>query len=104
MSSNLDNNRSYFDLILNSSSKQQGALLSTITDPQVDLISEIFHNLLILPLESGQKQFIKKRIQFVKKISNNSKSYRYRRRLVIKHKKLVTKFLDFFKDELNSLI
>ena len=104
MSSNLENNRSYFDLILNTSSKQQGALLSTITDSQVDLISEVFHNFLVLPLEGAQKQFVKKRIQFARKLSNNSKSHRYRRALILKHKKLVTKFIDYFKDDLRTII
>ena len=104
MSSNIEDNHSYFDLILNTSSKQQGALLSTITDSQVDLISEVFHNFLTLPLESGQKQFVKNRIQFIRKLSNNSKSHRYRRGLITKHRKLVTKFIDFFKDDLRTLL
>ena len=104
MSLNIDNNRSYFDLLLNTSSKQQTALLSTITDPQIDLISEIFHNFQIVPLEGQQKQFVKKRIRFVRKVSNNSKSYRYRRSLITKHQKLVTKFIEFFKEDLKGLI
>jgi hypothetical protein len=104
MSGHIEQEVDYLRLLLHTNPIQQKSLISTITSEQVDLLSEIFHNFLTLPLSSEENAFIQKRKPIIRKLSDISKSQRFRKRLLIKHFRIVMNTLTHFKDQLLSLV
>jgi hypothetical protein len=104
MSSNIDEHANYLRLLLNTEPNQQRSLLSTSTPEQLDVLSEIFHNFLILPLSREEREFIRPRAHVIKKIGDISKSARFRRSAIKKHYRQILNTLIFFKDKLISVI
>ena len=104
MSSNVLQNSSYLKLLLSTDANQQKSLISSITPEQVDVLSEIFHNLFTLPLLRSEQKFIKSRGVVLKKLANISKSQRYRKSQLTKHVRQVLNTLNFFKEKLLHVI
>ena len=104
MSSNVNQHSDYLQLLLSSDYNQQKALLFTASLNQLDVLSEIFHNFLILPLTQEEKSFLKGRKQLVEKLADITKSYRFRKSLINKHYRQVLKSLLFFKERLLSVL
>jgi hypothetical protein len=100
MSSNIQQNLDYLKLLLSTDTIQQRALISTITPEQVDVLSEIFHNLLTLPLTPAENKFVKARGLIIKKLGDTSKTQRYHKSQLNKHSRQVVKTLIYFKDKL----
>ena len=78
MSKNVQNNKSFLDLLLNTSKEQALALLYTLTKPQLALITEIAYNILELPLPTKAQSHINKKKKLFQrlgsaKVSNSSK-------------------------------
>jgi hypothetical protein len=104
MSSNTDQHKDYLHLMLTANPPQQKALLFTSNEDQLDVLSEIFHNFLTLPLAKEERQFVKRREEVIAKLADISKSPRSRRQIINKHSRQIIKILEFFKDNLLSII
>jgi Trp operon repressor len=104
MSSNIYQNSSYLKLLLNTEANQQKILLSSITNDQVNALSEIFNNLFTLPLTPSESRFVKSRNVVIQKLGDINKSQRYRKGQLIKHSRQVLNTLTFFKDKLLDVI
>jgi hypothetical protein len=102
MSARIDQELDYLRLLLNTNHTQQKSLINSISNQQIDALTEIFHNFLTLPLSSGESDFIQKRKYIIRKLSNISKSHRFRKHLILKHMRIVLSTLNFFKDQLNT--
>ena len=94
----------YLRLFLTTTPKQQRALISTITPIQTDTLTEIFHNLLILPLNPEEAVFIRKRNQLIRKLSDITKRASFRKKFLLKHSNSILKILNFFKEPLLDLL
>ena len=103
MSGLTEANWNFITLLLSGDSKQQKALIDSISPHQVDTLSEIFHNLAhVLELEPSQTKFMQRRLSVIKDLSQVSKSRRYRKALIQKHRGSMLKILDYIKDDLVS--
>jgi hypothetical protein len=104
MSQRLLDNTHFLSLLFATDKKQQRALLSNITNSQVDLISEIFYNLdSVLPLTSYEEKTLKRK-QFIPKLAKITTAVARRRRLISQHKNQILKILQFFAPKLLQLI
>ena len=104
MSANINQHSDFLRLFLNTEPYQQKALLFSITPEQLDVLSEIFHNLLTLPLTQEESRFVKRREEVISKLANISKSVRSRRQAVNKHTRQILTVLGLFKDKILSVI
>lgn len=97
-------NISYFDLLLNAHPLQKKALLSSSSDPQLDLLSEVLHNILkTLPLTLDEQRSLNRR-RYLQEIAAIRRTHKYRRQRVKKHKLQIIKVLEQYSRELNDLI
>ena len=104
MSELLRGQGSFIDLLINGDKKQGLALLNKVTTPQVQVITEIFHNFLTLPLEEVDRKEVNKRKSFINKIARPTKSLNKRKAIIQQHKRLVLTLLRYFRQQLNGLI
>ncbi len=79
MTSRLRENESFARLMLTTSRQQQKAILDTLTDEQVAVITEILYNLLyVVPMNDRErKSLLRKKVY--KDIANAQRSHRFRR-------------------------
>ena len=82
MSKTIREEKHFLGLLINTSKDQARALLYTVTPNQVLAISEIDHNLLILPLPPTLKVIIERRRKVLQKLANKSISVRAKTYLV----------------------
>lgn len=104
MSKQLGENRDFLSLILSSSPEQKKALLNTVTPSQVQLINEIFYNILNIEHSIGDRKYLRNKIKVVKKLADSKRSPKGRQSLVRKHKLFIVKILDHFSDHLQQLL
>lgn len=104
MRGNLLEQRDYLSLLLKTSSLQQKALIDTITDEQVLLLSEIALNLLQLDLGYKGKKFLKSKVPLLKQVANTKRTEKFRGRIIRRNRLAILRILNFFKDPLLSLI
>lgn len=104
MGSKVRDNADFLRLLLSTHATQQLALLHSITPEQIDMISEVMHNIQLLPLSSKDSQFVKPRLHLIRKIGDSSKSNRHRKRLVAKHKRQVLKIFNYFQTKLREVV
>lgn len=90
--------------ILLGDKKQALLILKTINEKQVQLISEIFHNLVLIPQSKEVDKVLKKNKKLVFKIANAKLSTRKRVRLTSKYNKLLLKILYMVKKQLLELV
>lgn len=103
MSKNLYQNRTFLELLLSTSSEQALVLLSTATKEQLLLLSEIFFNLLRLPLPRKAQYLVKKRKRLLERLVKAKANQRQRSLLVRKHSKFILQLLLSVKQQLNDL-
>ena len=100
----LDDHSDFLSLLLKTEKNQRKALLSTLSQPQVDLLSEVFYNLINnFPIPQSDKKSLSKK-KFVKVIADLKKSYKLRNSTVKKHKKQVEQILIKYRNNLLTLI
>jgi hypothetical protein len=104
MSELLLRNQHFLNFLLSENGRQQSAVLSLITPEQTDAITEIVHNALILPKSSLEQSEVDKRKQVYNKIGNSKLSYKTRRGLIRKHRILILRLLDLFKERLLEVL
>lgn len=105
MSQLLTDNNAFLKLLISSQDKkQQEALLKTVTESQNKSLTEIFHNFIQLPLNEYESKIIKRNIKLVKILANPNKSYRVKRRLLFKNKKVIFHILASFQNQLETLL
>ena len=104
MSQKLKRSKSFLTLLLDTKLPQARALLSTVTQPQVETIVEIIYNLMNIASASRDKAVLNKRKAFLKKLVNRKTNLNQKKRLVVKHRvKLLKTLLHFKKMLLNVL-
>jgi hypothetical protein len=84
--------------------KQQLDLLTTITPEQVEAITEIFHNLQILPLSEEENLILRKYNRIFKVIGQPDRNIKTRKSLIKKHKRIVLQTLLTFRDKLLEVL
>ena len=100
MSSRIQNNGDFFRLLLQTHLPQQKALLSSLTSQQVDLLTEVVHNVLyVVPLVEKEKKALHRK-KFLKEVSVMKRSQKYRKKRMQTKKVQFIKFLLTYKDKL----
>lgn len=100
----MNDNKAYFKLLLTAHPLQKRALLLSSNNEQLDLISEILHNILnTLPLEAAQKRQLNRR-KYLSEIANIKRSHKYRRDRVKKFKCKLLKLLEDHSEQLGELL
>ena len=98
MSGLLYHNWYFMNLLLSTDSKQQLVLMRNLNDAQVDLITEIFHNLgHVIDFEIDERQIFKKYLKIITILSKVSRSRKLRKLDIKKHMKTILKMLDIVK-------
>ena len=85
--------------------RQQKALLSNLTDSQVDAITEIFFNIAhLVDLSEQQQKYLKRRLKLVKALSKAKRARKYRRADIKRHFPAVLSTLNCVKENIYKLI
>ena len=104
MSDRIRDNSSFLRLLLTTHSSQQKALLDTLSDEQVDLLSEVIYNILYtVPIPNNTRKKLQRK-KYLKDIARIKRSRAFRRRHVRGKKRDIIKLLDTFAKELVTLI
>ena len=104
MSPHVKENIHFFQLLLNTHKPQKKALLLTISNPQLDFLSELLHNI-VFTLPAGDKQHNKlQKRKYLTDIANIKRSSSFRKQRVKKHAGQVIKLLDDFNPQLKKVI
>ena len=104
MSGLLLEHRAFLDILLDGEEKQALALIQQITPLQVKVITEIFHNLLSLPMDEEESGIIKRHRSLIKNLGNNNKAIGRRRNEIKSKRRRVINILRFFREQLNSVL
>ncbi len=100
----LKENENYLKLLLSTSNQQQKALLETITDKQVDLLTEVIYNLLhVVPIPSRERNSLLRK-KILKELAKVTCSHKYRRMRVRVNKKLIVDTLLRYSDQLLNTV
>ena len=100
MSARLQNNGDFFRLLLQTHLPQQKALLSSLSPGQVDLLTEVMHNILyVVPLLEKERKALQRK-KILKEISVIKRSQTYRKKRMQTQKVQLLKVLAAYKDKL----
>lgn len=91
-------------LITTDSKLQAEAILVTLTNEQTECISEVFENLLSLPVSNQTKLLLVKNKTLLAKISDSTSSIRERKQLIQKSAKRIIAILISAKKRLLSVL
>ena len=96
----------FLQLILSTDNKQQRALIGpSLLKSQVNGLSEVIFNLLhIVTLTKEQITFLKRKLPALKPIGDIKKSVNYRKKLIIKQRKVLINTLNYFRDTLANIV
>ena len=87
-------------LLLSTFPAQQKALLDTASHEQVDLISEVVHNIVnVVPLPHGERKSLSRR-KYLKDISNIKRSVKHRKSIIRDNKKKLLDLLATYSPQL----
>ena len=100
MSENLEKNSNFLLLFLNTSKQQAYALLDSIDKQQSLVLSEIFANILHLPLSTNAKRLLKLHRTLIERIASKRLGFRKKQSLLRRHRSTVRKLLYSIKDNL----
>ena len=100
----LTRNREFINFILQAIYEQQAAVINTITPEQTEVLTEIFHNLQILPVNREEQKVLKKYKHIISVIAKADKSVRTRRRVIKKHKRIILQTLGLFREKLLDVV
>ena len=104
MSENLSKNKNFLLLLLNTSKKQMYALLDSVDKNQSLALSEIFANLLHLPLSKDAHRLLKVHRRLVERLSSKKTSYSKKSSLLRRHRNAVRHLLFAIKENLELKI
>jgi hypothetical protein len=102
--SEIARNAYFINFLLQTIYKQQSDLLNSITLEQVEAITEIFHNLQILPLSEEENTILRKYTRIFKVIGQPDRNVKTRRALIKKHKRIVLQTLTAFRNKLLEVV
>ena len=101
MSGLLYHNWHFFNLLSTTDCKQQNILLNNLNDTQVDLLSEIFHNLgHVITFEHDEHDIFKKYLKTIELLAQVSRSRKLRKGDIKRHMKTVLKILDLVSEDI----
>lgn len=104
VSHRMKENEFFLRLLLNTTSQQQKVLLDTVTDNQLDLLSEVIHNILyVVPIAQQERKSLLRK-QVLVELAKIKRSYKYRRTRVKVNKKEVMNILVKYARELLSTL
>ena len=105
MSSLLQKNIPFIILVTSGDKKQTRAILSTVTDIQIRVLSEVAVNTLHgnIPLTIKSRDILKKHKTLIKGLSSRTLSIRTKKKLVLKHQKGLTVFLETVRPFIETL-
>lgn len=97
-------NQHFFHLLLTTHLPQKKALLQSLTNDQVDFLSEVFYNLLhVLPLtEKERKPLLRKK--YLTQIGNIKRSYPYRKVRIKKYSKQLIQTLENYTRQFKGML
>ena len=104
MSNNIDKSKHFLHLLLSTSRLQALALLLTVTDEQIKVLTEIAYNLLQLPLTEKEKEIFQKRYKIFKKLSNKNTGKKSKYQLIKHYRKVILDTLLLFKHKLIEIL
>ena len=100
MADRLRKNGDFFKLLLQTHLPQQKALMNSLSGQQVDLLTEVVHNILyIVPLAEKERKVLLRK-KFLKEISVMKRSQKYRKKRMQTQKVQLLKVLLSYKDKL----
>ena len=95
MSALLQSNWHFINLLLSTDYKQQKVILNNLTPHQVDLLTEIFHNLVhVVDLNDVQGKYVKRNLKTLKLLGKLKRNRKTRNSSIKKHSKVVVKALE----------
>ena len=104
MSTRVDRNRTFLQLLLTTHLSQQKALLDTASPQQIDLISELLYNILyVVPLSEKERKSLQRK-RFLKDVSKIKRSANFRRKKVRARKAELLKLLHQYSKNILSLL
>ncbi len=104
MAERVRENQHFFHLLLSTHPHQKKALLQTITNEQIDFLSEVFHNLLyVLPLTEKERKPLSRK-KYLAQIGNIKRSYPYRKARIKKHSKQLIQILENYTRQFKALL
>lgn len=104
MSAKIKDNLSFFRLLLETSSLQRKALLDTLSESQVNLISELVFNLLyVLPIQVKARKSLQRKT-YLKDIAKIKRTYKYRKSKIRRNRAHIIKLLEAYKQDLLGLV
>lgn len=103
MSTHIQKNKSFLDLLLQTSKRQAKALLNTITSEQVLLIIEVIKNILELILPKKARYYVERKRKLLQKIIAKSISKTKKALLIKKHSSLLLLLFYAIKQQLLGL-
>lgn len=96
---------SFLTLLLQTHEQQKKALMKTLSDQQTNFITDLIYNLLyIVQLSDVQRKYINTKAKYLKHGIQGKKTIRYRRSLFQRRQTTLLKILNYFKDELLSIL
>ena len=104
MSDTLLTNQYFIKLLLDTTNEQSRALFQSITNKQIQVISEICFNLLLISVDKSTQLIIKKRKKILEKLSNKKISLLNKKRIIKKHYIQLRHTLLHIKDKLLELL
>ena len=104
MSKQLDTNKNFIKLLLNTTKDQASALLDTITKEQIRLISEISLNVLNLDLPKKATQLVQRKKKLFEKLSKKQTPPKTKQSLIRKNYKHIILTLWSLKPQLEQLL
>ena len=104
MSKNFIDNKAFLELLLSTSKKQAVSLLQTTTKEQLLLLSEIFFNILNLPLPKTARQYVTKKKKLIQRLASKKTNKSQKLSLIKKHSRFLQQLLFVLKRQLNELL
>ena len=100
----LESQNDFLSLILKTGKQQRKALLDTLTHEQIDLLGEIFFNLINnFPISEQERKTLNRK-KFIKILTDFKKKHSSRNSTIKKNKKYIADLLMKYKDNLLTLI
>ena len=104
MSSRIRDNAPFLQLLLTSHLPQQKALIESASDEQVDLLTEVIHNLLyVVPIAHSVRRKLQRKV-YLKDLANIKRSRKFRKSHMRKRKSDLLKVLMPFASDLLALL
>ena len=90
----------FLHLLIGTDKRQRAALMSSLTSAQVDLLGEIFHNLIkVLPLNKAERKKVQRK-SYLRSLASTKTAVSRRKSQIKKHSKQISDLILGFGDKL----